>query len=53
MIGGGGTGGTPGGAAMHYVEIATTGNSIEFGALTVADDACQEPGMWSTGHGGL
>ena len=53
VIGGGGTGGTPGGAGMHYVEIATTGNSIEFGALTVADDASQEPGMWSTGHGGL
>ena len=53
VIGGGGTGGTSGGAAMQYVEIATTGNGIEFGALTVADDASQEPGMWSTGHGGL
>ena len=53
VIGGGGTGGTPGGAQMNSVEIATTGNALDFGDLTVADDALQEPGMWSTGHGGL
>ena len=53
VIGGGGTGGTPGGAQMNSVEIATTGNALDFGDLTVADDALGEPGMWSTGHGGL
>jgi hypothetical protein len=53
VIGGGGTGGTPGGAQMNFVEIATTGNALDFGDMTVADDASQEPGMWSTGHGGL
>ena len=49
----GGQGGT---ATIDYVEIATTGNAVAFGELTVAKTnvaSLQEPGCWSTGHGGL
>ena len=49
-------GGAPNGAEMTYVEIATTGNAAAFGELTVAKtnvESLQEPGCWSTGHGGL
>ena len=52
VMGGSGQG-TPGTCGMQFVEIATTGNGVDFGALTVGDDAVQDPGMWSTGHGGL
>ena len=52
IMGGSGNG-TSGSAGMQFVEIATTGNGVEFGALTVGDDAVQDPGVWSTGHGGL
>jgi len=52
IMGGSGQG-SPGTAGMQFVEIATTGNGVDFGALTVGDDAVQDPGMWSTGHGGL
>ena len=51
-----GGGGAPNGAEMVYVEIASTGNAVQFGELTVAKtgtESLQEPGMWSTGHGGL
>ena len=53
-----GGGGAPSGAEMTYVEIATTGNASAFGELTVAKlsysvESLQEPGCWSTGHGGL
>ena len=52
VMGGSGQG-SPGTCGMQFVEIATTGNGVDFGALTVGDDAVQDPGMWSTGHGGL
>ena len=53
-----GGGDAPNGAEMVYVEIATTGNAVQFGELTVAKlshsvESLQEPGCWSTGHGGL
>ena len=51
-----GGGGAPNGGEMTYVEIATTGNAAAFGELTVAKtnvESLQEPGCWSTGHGGL
>ena len=51
-----GGGGAPNGAEMTYVEIASTGNAVAFGELTVAKtsvESLQEPGCWSTGHGGL
>ena len=53
-----GGGDAPNGAEMVYVEIATTGNAVAFGELTVAKlshsvESLQEPGCWSTGHGGL
>ena len=53
-----GGGGAPQGAEMLYVEIASTGNAVQFGELTVAklshsNESLQEPGIWSTGHGGL
>ena len=49
-------GGAPNGGETTYVEIATTGNAAAFGELTVAKtnvESLQEPGCWSTGHGGL
>ena len=49
-------GGAPNGGEMTYVEIASTGNAVAFGELTVAKtnvESLQEPGCWSTGHGGL
>jgi len=51
-----GGGGAPNGAEMVYVEIASTGDAVQFGELTVAKTnvaSLQEPGVWSTGHGGL
>ena len=53
-----GGGAAPNGAEMVYVEIATTGDAVQFGELTVAKASgaalsLQEPGIWSTGHGGL
>ena len=51
-----GGGGAPNGAEMVYVEIASTGNAVFFGELTLAKEnveSLQEPGIWSTGHGGL
>ena len=51
-----GGGGAPQGAEMLYVEIASTGNAVFFGELTLAKqnvESLQEPGIWSTGHGGL
>ena len=51
-----GGGGAPQGAEMLFVEIASTGNAVFFGELTVAKtsvESLQEPGIWSTGHGGL
>ena len=51
-----GGGGAPQGAEMLYVEIASTGNAVFFGELPVAKEgteSLQEPGIWSTGHGGL
>ena len=43
----------PGGTGMQYVEIATTGNGVDFGAFGVNPNASQDRGVWSTGHGGL
>ena len=40
-------------SVISFANIDTTGDAGDFGDLTVADDALQEPGMWSTGHGGL
>ena len=48
-----GGGSVPGGTGMQYVEIATTGNGTDFGEFAVNPNARQDPGMWSTGHGGL
>ena len=51
-----GGGGAPQGAEMLFVEIASTGNAVFFGELPVAKqntESLQEPGIWSTGHGGL
>ena len=38
---------------LGYVEIATLGNTTEFGKFTVQTTANQDPGCFSSGHGGL
>ena len=38
-------------ADMNFVEIATTGNSVDFGTLATRGTA--GPGAFSNGHGGL
>ena len=48
-----GGGAVPGGTGMQYVEIATTGNGVDFGGFGVNPNASQDRGVWSTGHGGL
>ena len=48
-----GGGSVPGGTGMQFVEIASTGGGTDFGAFTVNAGHRQDPGMWSTGHGGL
>ena len=48
-----GGGSVPGGTGMQFVEIASTGGGTDFGAFTVNPGHRQDPGMWSTGHGGL
>jgi len=48
-----GGGSVPGGTGMQYVEIATTGNGVDFGGFGVNPNASQDRGVWSTGHGGL
>ena len=48
-----GGGSVPGGTGMQYVEIATTGNGVDFGGFGVNPNHSQDRGVWSTGHGGL
>ena len=48
-----GGGSVPGGTGMQSVEIATTGNGVDFGEFAVNPNHSQDRGMWSTGHGGL
>ena len=48
-----GGGAVPGGTGMQYVEIATTGNGVDFGGFGVNPNHSQDRGVWSTGHGGL
>ena len=50
MIGGGSV---PGGTGMQFVEIASSGGGTDFGEFGVHAGHRQDPGMWSTGHGGL
>ena len=38
---------------LGYVEIATLGNTTAFGNFTVQTTANQDPGCFSSGHGGL
>ena len=48
-----GGGSVPGGTGMQFVEIASTGGGTDFGEFGVHAGHRQDPGMWSTGHGGL
>jgi len=48
-----GGGSVPGGTGMQFTEIASTGGGTDFGEFAVNPNARQDPGMWSTGHGGL
>ena len=38
---------------LGYVEIATLGDTTDFGKFTVQTTANQDPGCFSSGHGGL
>ena len=38
---------------LGYVEIATLGDTTDFGKFTVQTNANQDPGCFSSGHGGL
>ena len=38
---------------LGYVEIATLGNTTQFGKFTIQTTANQDPGCFSNGHGGL
>ena len=48
-----GGGSVPGGTGMQFVEIASSGGGTDFGEFGVHAGHRQDPGMWSTGHGGL
>ena len=46
-------GGSPSDDTIGHVEIATLGNTTQFGKFTVNTTANQDPACFSSGHGGL